>query len=245
MSPVTIWPLALEQMGLPWKSQKPCTWQSFRIAPLTDNVFTCSPVSGDKEITQLHWHFWWILKIVVMVVYSGVAVCGEVGILLYAIFFKQPSIQHRINALFWEVGIRNADWRISGYTPYTCVNPGLHHWLFVLLCHRELPCCLGHSVWEIQEVEPDVYQHQWQECSHTFFAVALKGRYSPLQSINKIDIDRTPCSGINHMKANTDKKRYWLIDAKWFWFLYIWQTCQIHIMSMRETLWYKDHRIDQ
>jgi len=27
----------------------------------------------------------------------------------------------------WEVGIRNADWKISGYTPYTCVCPGLHH----------------------------------------------------------------------------------------------------------------------
>ena len=28
----------------------------------------------------------------------------------------------------WEVGIRNADWKISGYTPYNCVYPGLHHW---------------------------------------------------------------------------------------------------------------------
>jgi len=26
-----------------------------------------------------------------------------------------------------EVGIRNADWKGSGYTPYTCVYPALHH----------------------------------------------------------------------------------------------------------------------
>ncbi len=27
-----------------------------------------------------------------------------------------------------EVGIQNADWWRSGYTPYTCVCPPLHHW---------------------------------------------------------------------------------------------------------------------
>ena len=40
----------------------------------------------------------------------------------------------------FEVGIRNADWQISGYTLYTRVYPGLHHWLqvnFYIKCGRK------------------------------------------------------------------------------------------------------------
>lgn len=55
-------------------------------------------------------------------------------ITLLCILLPSPSFERKLDHWLadtteWEVGVRNADWQISGNTPYTCVYPVLRHWI--------------------------------------------------------------------------------------------------------------------
>lgn len=90
----------------------------------SDSQPFCDVTQGDdtspQVLSAVLLAFWNYLVVVVVVVVhlanSDVVVPKEVGIL-----FQAPSLKQH-----WEVGICNANWKISRCTPYTRVYPALH-----------------------------------------------------------------------------------------------------------------------